>query len=427
MFIKLIGWMQINSALLTITSRFAHKVTLLGICSLLSCFPFLISLGRVVLSPYSHSAFAQSRLKARGYINGVIEIPYATYSSNGRPIPVPQGEWESENHFNSCMYSIFASIFQDTMVVNSETTQWLEVNQNSRNGLKPDFFLFPSALPEFLSPGSTCETYPTPAFYGKPNDKCAFLVDVVFEGTLGPGQITNEQIGQLFEYLEAMCETGSQHPRGIIYNSSEFIFAEYEADQLIDTLKCQWVMPGAWELLEAKIRPSYWNPMVNVLLTLKLSEGWTFHRVLGRGRFGLVCEASHNSNHYALKIVGSHLKIISAEFERLVQCNSDYPDLVVAPTPNSLTIIGDGGYYTMDEIGIKAYLPARKIFLLLYQLHDRGIIHGDPRIANVITLPGPTHKWIDFRSQGTNRFYDLKILVESVNLRSTKDTKKVTV
>jgi hypothetical protein len=201
-----------------------------------------------------------------------------------------------------------------------------------------------------VSPGSPNPTFPTETFYGKPLENCSFLVDVVLEGKMGNGAITNDQVGQLFRYLSALSETGVQHPRGIIYNSSEFIFAEYRTNQLTDILKCHWDMSSAWEVLGSKIRPGDWNVKINVLLALK-SQDWIFERVLGRGRFGLVCEAFYNGNRYALKIDGSDPADVTAEFARLVQCHSQHPDLVVAPTPNSLAIIGEGSYYTMDEIG----------------------------------------------------------------------------
>jgi hypothetical protein len=305
------------------------------------------------------------------------------------------------------------------MVVNSESTPWLEVNWDPHHDLKPDFFLFPSHLPEFLSPGSPNPTFPTEAFYGKPLENCSFLVDVVLKGKMGNSAITNDQVGQLFRYLSALSETGVQHPRGIIYNSSEFIFAEYRTNQLSDILKCQWNMPGAWEVLVSKIRPGDWNAKINVLLALK-SQDWIFERVLGRGRFGLVCEAFYNGNRYALKIVGSDPADVTAEFARLVQCHSQYPDLVVRPTPNSLAIIGEGSYYTMDEIGIMEQPQARMVFRLLFQLHARGIIHGDPRIANVITLADSSLRWIDFRSATLGFYEDLKILVDSVWEDATK-------
>lgn len=81
----------------------------------------------------------------------------------------------------------------------------------------------------------------------------------------------------------------------------------------------------------------------------------------------------------------------------------------------------------MNEIGIKMNPPARQVFLLLYELHQSGIIHGDPRIANVITLSDNALKWIDFRPQDSevDLYHDLVTLVESVSLRAAKDMKVI--
>lgn len=374
-----------------------------------------------MFSSYSPSVVAKNILTNFGY-DGVTNIPYEPPSSGGRNVVVPQpqdGEWSNEYHFNSSMYFVFAHIFQHSLVVNSETTPWLEVNWERQNDLKPDFFLFPIALSEFLSPVEPNPTYPTQAFYGKPLDNCEFLVEVVLEGKLGTRPITNEQVGQLFHYLTAMSRTDCHNPRGIIYNSSEFIFAEYRADRLFDVVKCRWETPGALEVLVSKIRPYDWNPKIDVLLTLK-SQDWTFGRVLGRGRFGLVCEAFHESNTYALKIVGSDPENVEREFEKLTLYHSQCQNLVVAPTLGSFARIGEGCYYTMNEIGTGENPSARNVFLLLFQLHYHGIIHGDPRVANVITLSESALRWIDFRSATVSFYEDLAILVESVKEFATK-------
>lgn len=89
-------------------------------------------------------------------------------------------------------------------------SRMLEVNWNwnSKNDLKP------TLLPEFLFPVGPNPTYPTDGICGKPLNDCAFLVDIVLEGKVGVGQITNEQACQLFRYLSAMSGTGSRYPRG---------------------------------------------------------------------------------------------------------------------------------------------------------------------------------------------------------------------
>jgi hypothetical protein len=300
---------------------------------------------------------------------------------------------------------------------------WLEVNSNPKNDLKPDFFLFPVQLQEFLRDGTPSAKFPTNAFYGSPKPNCALLVDIVLEGKVGTGEISFTDLGKLFYYLSTMCENGSQHPRGIVYNGSGFIFAEYNYGTLHDIIKCRWNVPGSLDLLRSKIRPLDWNPMINILLALK-EQSWNFGEVLGRGRFGLVCRAVDNNSHtYALKIVGSNPADVSKEFERVTSCHGKCPNIVVAPTPNSFGIIGDGSYYTMDEVGSSEDLPARGIFLLLWQLHSENIIHGDPRITNVIRLSDGRLKWIDFRYPPLSVWSDLKMLIESWSSQALKNQK----
>jgi hypothetical protein len=122
------------------------------------------------------------------------------------------------------------------------------------------------------------------------------------------------------------------------------LFAEYRANQLFDILKCQWDMPGAWEVLESKIRPCDWNAKINVLLALK-SQDWIF----GRGRFGLVYEAFYSGTRHALIIVGSDPADVTAEFTRLVQYHSQ-----CCSDPELFCYHCEGSYSPMDEIGTMA-------------------------------------------------------------------------
>lgn len=79
--------------------------------------------------------------------------------------------------------------------------------------------------------------------------------------------------------------------------------------------------------------------------------------------------------------------------------------------------------YLLEGKGEKITLPVSPIVMtelvaLLYALHSKEIIHGDPRIDNVLRL-GSDLKWIDFRDCETvttkvNKRHDVKIFLKSV-------------
>lgn len=70
-------------------------------------------------------------------------------------------------------------------------------------------------------------------------------------------------------------------------------------------------------------------------------------------------------------------------------------------------------------------MEARVIFEKLFELHHAGIVHGDPRMQNIVRVPnGPAgnfeYKWIDFRVAMFDTFtpimigVDMYILISSI-------------
>ena len=57
------------------------------------------------------------------------------------------------------------------------------------------------------------------------------------------------------------------------------------------------------------------------------------------------------------------------------------------------------GAFLLSEVGksVKISLSnSRPVVKALVALHEKGIIHGDPRVYNIVRI-GETLKWIDFR------------------------------
>lgn len=132
-----------------------------------------------------------------------------------------------------------------------------------------------------------------------------------------------------------------------------------------------------------------------------------------------------------IKIVVGH-KIYDVEKEYLLMRQyGDRTDIgslvfpVVENTYRSGEVCGSVAYagYVLAYEGTKLSLPVSdsvktELAVALYGLHCSDVIHGDPRIDNMLILNG-TLKWIDFRESDapttkTGKRRDVKILLESV-------------
>ena len=145
---------------------------------------------------------------------------------------------------------------------------------------------------------------------------------------------------------------------------------------------------------------------------------------LGRGRYGHVFQLTSDSGVIALKISDDPVSL-EAEFKLLCTYYSRLPENIVRPVPDSFVrheLLNWGvptclGSYKMAEVG--SQLPrgrARDCFLSLYALHVGGIVHGDPRLQNVIYYDDRI-KWIDVcpteHFSATEVFEDVRIIVKS--------------
>ena len=339
-------------------------------------------------------------------------IPRFHSVDGGLNISIPQQQWKDEYEFNAGMFPVFVSLF-GTLLVNCEYLPWLEVNENKRNDLKPDWFLL--SIPDLISTGAIPIKYPTESVYGTPKDNCSFLVDIILEGKLGDGPISPTDLGKLFQYLFVMVENGNSSPRGIVYNSHEFVFAKLnDQSELVAISSCSWDTPGSKGHLMDTLQIDDCNPTLGLLKKLTTTKGLRIIKALGRGRFGCVFEVMLDEEVFALKIVPNDPDSVKTEFTRLLSLAKQYPGIVVDVVDDSITQDGEATAYLMKEVGFYLEIPSRSIFMHLCKLHVHNEQHGDPRIANIIMLEDRSLRWIDFRPVvQSSPVRDVEILIES--------------
>lgn len=134
---------------------------------------------------------------------------------------------------------------------------------------------------------------------------------------------------------------------------------------------------------------------------------------LGAGAFGFVFRVKRVGDEHnqclALKIcvsgrIGSfdNVRRLNTEYERMLQVYKKCPNVVMAFEEGGFQRFVDknneeiGAALLMSHVG-KGYsdLSPRNIVDSLNELHSKNILHGDARLANIVSVKGKP-VWIDF-------------------------------
>jgi hypothetical protein len=328
--------------------------------------------------------------------------------------------FHNEYHFNACMYPLLASMLPEGLtLVNSEHHKWLEVEGGtSKNDQKPDFWVSP--ISQLVAVKNLPKTHAVDGCtYGCPLDNCAFTVDCILDGKMGDGALSMEDCGKLFWYLHSLSTSRNANPRGAFYNSSEYVFAEFKGGRLHSIARCLWRTAGSLTSLAKKLRLTDANGTVCALKHFLAAPGTRcISGVLGRGRFGCVFDVMVGGQRFALKVVPSDAEnpASTAEYNRMADMHRSHPDLVAAVAEGSLVESETFIYYCLTDVGRGGNhkIRARAAAVMLAKLHSRGVIHGDPRIQNIIELQSNELKWIDFRVPIGTVSRDTRLLFESI-------------
>ncbi|KAK1933727.1 hypothetical protein P3T76_011941 [Phytophthora citrophthora] len=340
---------------------------------------------------------------------------------------------ENEESFDAFITPYFSNALDSLGVVfvNSKRYPWLPQSSfdSSKTNLKPDGFVTHRGMYcKEDEPNDTVIRKGASFRFGKAV-KELFDCLILFESKITKS-LNGEPFGQVVRYVEHLFpkDEGSV----VLFNRTEFWLINCLGGVVARVIKAKWVMEGSKVLLRDFITKNL-SPWVTRLtaacsaLKVEVVEGEAF---LGRGAFGRVFKVKRlgqDGDELALKIVDM------SSAGRLFQ---EVKALQLAQR-TSLTIryvasaaISDGVAMLLSPVGKPIQYPTTSdeveaLFDMLWQLHSAYVVHGDPRVPNVIVKDGQ-RLWIDL-VEGRGAFpilmqNDAGILTRSILHVSPKDS-----
>ncbi|CAK5167511.1 unnamed protein product [Aphanomyces euteiches] len=279
-------------------------------------------------------------------------------------------------YFNSALAS-YGMTF-----VNSEDYSWLpqEDIETTARYLKPDGFA--------THPGMFCVRKVQHDENGRVfqfgvAEKDLFDCLLLFESKL---KISGAAFGQIARYLQTLSPNASACAIQIDRRSFWLIKSYKTVIFRVET--ANWIDGGSKALFENFIaaNTSPWVKMLtNACPLLGVSIGSDAY--LGRGAYGRVFKVTKDGEDFALKIVEeSNFGVLCQEAEALRKAQDT--GLTIQAVGNCVEVTG-GAVLLLSPVGMPLPRPnsqsdVAKLFQLLWQLHSLDLVHGDPRVPNVI-------------------------------------------
>ena len=308
-------------------------------------------------------------------------------------------------------------------IFSSEEKKWL-VDQSKKSSIyKPDLFMSTRALIEPKANKLKITTESATPYFTE-------YVKFIFEGKLG--KLGEEHLGKLIFYLKLMNNI-QPVSYGFIFNASNFVFMESIAGSISKIEEGTFSSPGSYDYILLKIKNSK-VPVVELYdSALKyfsevLAIDIFSYSFLGSGKYGKVFSCIINGNACSLKLIrlGSDANCmdfeeVQVELERFKQVYDLDNTITFKSYRNPLRFdsdYGSVGAYLLEGVGSPAKLSQSKdIIKRLYDLHKLEVIHGDPRLPNILNF-NSSLCWIDFRYDWPftedNIITDVKILMRSL-------------
>jgi len=336
--------------------------------------------------------------------------------------------WSAEDqiHANAikveAAFDAFMTPFFNDMVlalgmvfVNSENYRWLPQSPLvvTDTDLKPDGFATHRGMFRIKDNGVQ---RPEGFRFGVP-EKGLFDCVILFECKL---KITADSFGQVVRYLQHLSPTAA----AILFDRDSFWLINSHKGVVFKLQKAKWVNQGSKSLLRKFITANM-SPWVTHLtnacsaLGVDVVEGGSF---LGRGAHGRVFKVTDQDGVVlALKIV------VNDSIERLYReqgalAKAQHTGLTIRPLGSVTEIPNCAAALLLSPVGEPLPRPTTRedvlnLFGLLWELHANGLVHGDPRVPNVI-FDGQKFLWIDLvdvmEASPTLKQLDAEILTRSI-------------
>ncbi|TDH71415.1 hypothetical protein CCR75_009645 [Bremia lactucae] len=305
--------------------------------------------------------------------------------------------------------------------VNSERYLWLtqSIYVSRSTDLKPDgFATHPGMYRAKEKPNDQVPRSSNHKFRFGVAEEELFDCVILFESKLS---LTDAAFGQVVRYLQSLCP--KTFGSAILYDRRSFWLINSRATFIGKVLKAHWTDGGSKSLFQKFIGANM-SPWVASLTTacssfgVEVVEGDAF---LGRGAQGRVFKVTRQGKElFALKIVEISL-VASLYQEEAALKQAQETGLTIRLAGECIEIPG-GAALLLSPVGIPLPRPATRsdvatLYGLLWQLHEKGLVHGDPRVANVILHKGQP-VWIDLvevlKASPLLRMFDAGILTRSI-------------
>jgi hypothetical protein len=324
------------------------------------------------------------------------------------------------------------------VVVNSEEYKWLEMSDNAPSEYKnkPDLFVGHEAIVTYRPPFQhrdaklTSMRRQTEKFGVLSHWKLRSCIGMICEAKQ---TINNQAFGQIINYGSHICRHGCrvgdddpETTRLMLFDKEEFWLISVTRGFPSFVTTCQWTTPGSFDLIRNFVmKPNLISVLdqacqhfqVRVVTDnnndeLKATENGS-GAFLGAGTFGFVFRVKRlneeKSKCLALKVcisgrTGSfdNVRRLDHEFVRMRQAHEACPNVVMGIEEGGFQQLVDknneevGAALLMSHVGRNySDLSPKNIVDSLKELHSKGILHGDARLANIVSVNG-NPVWIDF-------------------------------
>jgi hypothetical protein len=338
-----------------------------------------------------------------------------------------------EKKFDIFMTPFLTELFAPLTLVTSEDFRWIRLHEHaaaSDQDGKPDFLIAPVEFVERRTPSAGTSlsavrdaTSDVLFRFGVPASwSLRDFVRVLESKAMALG---NAEFGELILYLQKQGGD-RRHTRGMLFNQTDFWLVEVKGHIVTQRIMGKWVQGGVKQLIRKfmhfNLVDTWCTPMAEICTNLEVRvmdphvDNIAVAAFLGEGAFGRVFRVlSANvgarprlKDLLALKVVDTSVKHepLQLEFDRLRTHHDTCSNCTLLVRPvSTLSVSGSLAAYAMAPVGSALTRDVLRkpggpgvddVVRALQNLHVHagGIVHGDPRLANLI-LVGQDLMWID--------------------------------
>jgi hypothetical protein len=320
--------------------------------------------------------------------------------------------------YTPTLIKILEEVNPDLRLVNSEYFQWLRCMSGHRQSyLKPDLFSAHHPLIQYSPPYSNAPTCAVRRLFGKfVGWENRSSIHCIWDAKW---KIDKKAFGEKCKYLQIAGEDCVDHNgvslklRGVLFDKDEFWMIKSSGNTITDVEICRWSQSGSKQLLIGFLQGnSPWLEAANALceelgvtIVDYSNSEQDLSAWLGTGANGRVFRL--NGGQVIKIVVGRKSDDVEKEYLLMLEHHKcEAITSLVFPVVEGSYRCGEirgvqyAGYILAQE-GQQIPLPVtndlkKELAVSLCGLHSHGVIHGDPRIENVLILEGVV-RWIDFR------------------------------